>query len=67
MQVKLKKGKKAVAGSDDPEQKDEEWEVKVTAATKAIGLRWLRLARENVERKFRERGDKLRCGPLGIL
>lgn len=62
--IKLKKGKKKVAGGaekdDDYSDRMAEWEVKVNAATKAISLRWLRMARDSVEKKFRERGEKLR-------
>ena len=72
--IKLKKGRRDIAGvqgsSDGPggvSEKEKGWDVKVSAATKAIGLRWLRMARDNVEKKFVERGDKLRGDLKEIL
>lgn len=61
--IKLKKGKKKVRGGekeDDFSDQMSGFEVKMNAATKAIGLRWLRMARDSVEKKFRDRGEHLR-------
>jgi len=71
--IKLRKGRKDIAGAqaaDGPgvSAKEKGWgEVKISAATKAIGLRWLRMARDSVEKKFAERGDKLRTDLREIL
>ena len=60
--IKLKKGKKKIAGmaADPVLEREAQWEVNVNAATKAIGLRWLRMARDSCDRKFKEKGEKLR-------
>lgn len=58
--LKVKKGKRKVAGVDPLSEEQSDWEVHATAATKALGLRWLRMARENVEKKHKEKGDRLR-------
>jgi hypothetical protein len=60
--IKLKKGRRKVRGQGDDPMRDREagWEVKMSAASRAIGLRWLRMARDSVERKFKDKGERLR-------
>ncbi|GMH75260.1 hypothetical protein TL16_g06700 [Triparma laevis f. inornata] len=65
---KLEGGKAKIAGMDDVDAGQEEmkkkWEVELNAASKALAIRWLRLGRDSVSKKFRSRGDELREGVI---
>mmetsp|Transcript_751 Transcript_751/g.1598 ORF Transcript_751/g.1598 Transcript_751/m.1598 type:complete len:1761 (+) Transcript_751:28-5310(+) len=65
---KLEGGKAKIAGMDDVDAGQEElkkkWEVELNAASKALAIRWLRLGRDSVGKKFRSRGDELREGVM---
>ncbi|CAN0504048.1 unnamed protein product, partial [Scytosiphon promiscuus] len=44
---KLRGGKQDVAGAkEDDDSRTKDWKVELTAASKALALRWLRAARE---------------------
>lgn len=61
---KLDGGKDKIAGMDNVDKEAEErakkWEVELTAASKALAIRWLRQGRDSVTKKFRQRGEELR-------
>jgi len=61
---KLQGGKDKIAGMDnvdkEAESRAKKWEVELTAAGKALAVRWLRQGRESVGKKFRSRGEELR-------
>jgi len=62
-QLKMKKAKNSIVKKeikiDAPEEEETE-KIDITAATKALALRWVRLARDAIEAKFRSRSEKLR-------
>jgi hypothetical protein len=61
---KLDGGKDKIAGMENIDKEGEErakkWEVELTAASKALAIRWLRQGRDSVSKKFRQRGEELR-------
>jgi len=57
-QLKMRKAKEAVAAA--PIQVSEEEAAVINAATKALALRWIRMARDKLENKFRTRSQTLR-------
>jgi hypothetical protein len=68
-QLKMKKAKEAVGQVVSEAEKAEEMkkaltdqfgEVSVDAATKALAQRWIRLAKESLEAKFRSRSEQIR-------
>lgn len=47
---KLRGGKQDVAGAkEDDDSRTKDWKVELTAASKALALRWLRAAREGLD------------------
>lgn len=48
---KLRGGKQDIAGSKDDDAPTKDWRVELTAASKALALRWVRAAREGLDGK----------------
>ena len=68
-QLKIKKAKEAVGKAVNLEQQEEDMkkaleeefgEVEVDVATRALAQRWVRLAKESIEVKFRTRSENIR-------
>lgn len=61
---KLRGGKTKIAGEETlGEQMDEQaakWTVRINAASRAIALRWMRKAQDEISAKFRAKGETLR-------
>ncbi|CAM9426180.1 unnamed protein product, partial [Ectocarpus fasciculatus] len=57
---KLQGGKQDIAGKKEEDPRTKDWIVELSAASKALAVRWLRAAREGLDGKFRARGEKLR-------
>lgn len=62
--LKQKKARDAIMGGSSSQPKKEdlspEEQLNVNAATKALALRWIRMARDNLESKFRMRSETFR-------
>lgn len=60
-ELKMKKARDAAAGiQPKAADLDETEDANITAATKALALRWIRMARDNMESKFRLRSETFR-------
>lgn len=46
---KLRGGKQDIAGSKDDDARTKDWRVELTAASRALALRWVRAAREGLD------------------
>ena len=55
---KLRGGKQDIAGAkEDDDSRTKDWKVELTAASKALALRWLRAAREGLDGEHFYRSD----------
>jgi hypothetical protein len=75
-QLKIKQAKEAVGKAVDREQQEEDMkkalqeefgDVDVDAATRALAQRWVRLAKESIEVKFRTRSENIRTDLAAAL
>jgi hypothetical protein len=68
---KLQGGKQTIAGVSRPEAstdpRSRQWKVRVNAAGRALAQRWLRLARDAIDARFKERGTRLREDVTALL
>jgi len=68
---KLDGGKQKIAGvkvvDKEAEAREKKWEVELNAASTALAIRWVRMARDSVSSRFRNRGEELRAAVMTVI